>query len=408
MKIILINKFHYLRGGAETYYFDLGEVLAQHGHEVHYFSMDDKQNEPAIDEKYFVSHQEYVGAKTPLEKIRALSKTIYSNEAKQKLKKMIIDIKPDLIHINNYHRQLSCSIFDAAKELRVPVIMTAHDATNICPQIYMHYQECCTQCSTGKYYHCLLGRCIKGSLSMSLAGTIEGYVSKFKQVYDKIDCLIVPSGYIADVYEKDGFDKKKIRVMHNAKRINKINVESWPERKYMIFFGRLSREKGIITLLQAITKINTIPIYIVGEGPEESNIKNFIAEHRLSEKVKLIGYKNGHELTDLIFGSRFAVIPSQTPENCPYGVIEAFACGVPVVGSALGGIPELITEGETGWTFSAGDVQALASVLKMAESKAPMLYGNCYRTACEQFSMEHYCEKVVHAYEEVIKNYGVQ
>ena len=110
----------------------------------------------------------------------------------------------------------------------------------------------------------------------------------------------------------------------------------------------------------------------------------------------------------MIFGSRFAVIPSQTPENCPYGVIEAFACGVPVVGSALGGIPELITEGETGWTFSAGDVQALASVLKMAESKAPMLYGNCYRTACEQFSMEHYCEKVVHAYEEVIKNYGVQ
>lgn len=408
MRIILINKFHYHRGGAETYYFDLGEALSRCGHEIHYFSMNDKQNEPTEDEKYFVNHQEYVRANTAREKMQAFAKTVYSFEAKQKLKRMINDIKPDLIHINNFHRQLSCSIFDAATEMRVPVVMTAHDATCICPQIYMRYQDSCTKCSGGKYYHCLLNRCIKDSLSMSLAGTVEGYMAKFINMYAKIDCLIVPSKYIASIYENDGFDTRKMKIMHNAKKAEKVDLNRWPKRNYAIFCGRLSKEKGILTLLQAIEQIDAIPIYIVGDGPEKHNLENFIVEHQLSRKVVLVGYKKGLELTNLIFGARFAIIPSETPENCPYSIIEAYACGVPVVGSDLGGIPELIADGKTGWIFKSGNVHELANTLKVAQTNAPMLYDNCYREAHESFSMERYCNKVVQTYKEVIKNYGVQ
>ncbi len=405
MKIILINKFHYRRGGAETYYFDLGEVLTQHGHDVHYFSMKDEKNYASDDEKFFVNHQEYVDAKSPFDKLRALGKTVYSKEAKKKLEHLIENVQPDIIHVNNYHRQLSCSIFDAAKKYNVPIVMTAHDATNICPQIYMNYRESCTQCVGGRYYNCLKKRCIKNSFAMSLAGTIEGYISKIDRVYDKIDLLVVPSHYISEIYLADGFDLNKVTVLHNAKKINTVKPEKWPERNYAIYFGRLSKEKGIMTLLQAINKTNIIPIYIVGEGAEKENIEDYIIKHSLETRVKLLGYKTGEELERLIEGAKFAILPSETPENCPYGVIEAMACGVPVIGSDLGGTPELIDFGKNGWKFKAGDSDDLANKLIEANQHAAEMYENSYRKAKDEYSMQHYYTQIIDIYNKVIRRY---
>ena len=405
MKIILINKFHYRRGGAETYYFDLGEVLEAHGHEVHYFSMKDENNYPCGDEHFFVNHQEYVHAKSAVQKVKALGKTVYSFEAKRKLSELIEAVKPDLIHVNNYHRQLSCSIFDAARKHRVPVVMTAHDATNICPQIYMNYREGCTLCSGGKYYHCLVKRCVKHSLAMSLAGTIEGYVSKINQVYNKIDMLVVPSAYIARIYQKDGFPSEKMTVLHNAKKMTSEQCPNWPHRDYAVFFGRLSKEKGILTLLHAISKVNCLPVYIVGDGPEKENIEEYIQQNHLEAKVKLLGYKTGKELYEIINMARFAILPSETPENCPYGVIEAMACGVPVLGSNLGGTPELIESGKTGWIFEAGNGNTLAKLLVVAGQQAQSMYDECYETANSEYSMENYYNNIVEIYRGVIDRY---
>ena len=402
LRILLINKFHYRRGGAETYYFDLGEILEKRGHEIHYFSMADDLNEKTNDEKYFVKHQEYVGAKNIIEKMKAFLTTVYSFEAKQKLEQMIMEIQPDIIHINNYHRQLSCSIFDAIKKYKIPIVMTAHDATNICPQIYMNYKEMCTECSNGKYYYCLKKKCVKNSLSMSFAGMIEGYISKYRKVYEKIDYLISPSRYLAKIYVNDGFDQNKLVVLHNAKKVEIIDRSVWENRDYGIFFGRLSKEKGILTLLEAISKVKVCSVYIVGDGPEKKEIVRFINDRDMQKKVKIIGYKTGKELNELIARAKFAILPSETPENCPYGVIEAFANGVPVIGSNLGGIPELIDNGVTGWIFNAGDSDSLAKILCKAEKDAEKMYDNCLKKAQKEYSMDYYCDQIEKLYNKVI------
>lgn len=406
MKIILVNKFHYRRGGAETYYFDLGEILAKRGHEVHYFSMADCLNDKVKDEKYFVSHQEYVSAKKFGEKIKAFLTTVYSIEAKNKLEKMIKDFQPDIVHINNYHRQLSCSIFDAVRRYNIPIVMTAHDATNICPQIYMNYKEACTKCSNGKYYHCLIKKCVKNSLLMSFAGMVEGYISKYKEVYKKIDCLISPSKYLAKIYINDGFDQNKLVILHNAKKIETIDKNIWNSRNYAIFFGRLSKEKGIITLLEAISKVEICPVYIIGDGPEKENIVDFIEKKHMQNKVKLFGYKTGLELNELILGAKFAILPSETPENCPYGVVEAFAKGVPVIGSNLGGIPELIDDRVNGWIFNAGNSYSLAKALQEADKNAEKMYDICLKKAQKEYSMDYYCKQIENLYDKVIRKYG--
>ena len=405
MKIILINKFHYRRGGAETYYFDLADVLRQKGHEVHFFSMKHKENEKCDDSKYFVDHQEYVHAETPYQRLKALLTTLYSVQAKRNLEHMIQEIKPDIIHVNNYHRQLSCSIFDAAKKYNIPVVMTAHDATIICPQIYMGYRKKCTACANNRYYNCLRNKCIKNSLTMSLAGALEGYISKLDKVYEKIDCMILPSKYLADIYLKDGLNPSRIRVFPNAKKAETAIKVTADKGKYAIFFGRLSSEKGIFTLLQAVQKVDVLPIYIVGEGPEKERITEYIEHNKLWKKVKLLGYKTGEELYTLIKNAKFAIMPSETPENCPYGVMEAMMYGVPVIGANLGGIPELIDDKNNGWLFEAGNADELAILMKKAEDDADRVGQAAYRKAQVAFSTEEYYKKVKQIYDElIIKN----
>lgn len=380
MRIILVNKFHYQKGGAETYYLTLGERLEAMGHEVAYFSMHHPNNMPCPQERYFVTQREYNDVRNPLKAVRDGLALIYSFEAKRNFEALCEDFQPDIVHLNNVHRQITLSILDAPylKEHRVPVVCTAHDYVTVCPGYLMLDGDgkVCEEClEDGHYRHCIERRCVKGSRVKSALAALEASFNRANCSNDKIDIVIAPSEFMASKLIEGGWPAAKVRHIQNfvsgdvLARAEKADVDftNWVN-PYVLFFGRLSKEKGIGVLLDAFRMAlphlsESIRLVIAGDGPERGTLEEYAVGNA---RVKFVGYRTGQELRDLVAGATVACCPSTCYENMPYSVVEALAEGTPVIGSRIGGIPEAVIEGRTGWLAEPGDAKSLASVLVQA------------------------------------------
>ena len=366
MKILLVNKFHYIKGGSETYYFGLGELLEKSGHDVIYFSMKDDKNKPCPQEKYFVENVDFNAPMGKFKLMKTALKMLYSREAKKKFKKLILDEKPDIIHLNIFQSQLTGSIVDVAHKYRIPIVYTAHDLKSVCPNYQMlNHGEVCEKCLHGKYINCFKTSCMKDSRLKSLLATMEADVYKRRKTYRKMDLIITPSEFY-----KRKIDEAKIAdcpVIHMTNFLPQGTQYSAVSKvgDYILYFGRLSREKGIITLVEAYSRSNCdLPLYIVGTGPVKEEVEGKIKELSMVDKIKLLGFKSGRELKDIVAASRCVVLPSEWYENGPYSIMEAMAAGKPVIVSNLGGLPELVDDGVTGYIVPAKDAEKLAEAIK--------------------------------------------
>jgi glycosyltransferase involved in cell wall biosynthesis len=365
MKLLSVNKFFYLKGGSERYFFELNNELMKNGNEIIDFSMKDNKNYKSEFKEFFIENIDYAD-KNLYRNIKNALKIIYSFEAKKKLSKLIKKTKPDLAHLHIFQHQLSYSILDELKKNNIPIIYTAHELKFLCPNYKMlNSKGLCEKCKYKKYYNCLLNKCSKNSFTKSFINVIEMYVSLLNKSTEKIDKFIVPSMFYYNKFIEFGFEKEKLVYIPNFIDTKNYKPEFIPG-KYILYFGRLSREKGIITLLNVMEKLSGIKIYFVGNGP----LKNLVEEKSNQFKnIKFLGFKNGEELFEIIKNSSFTIIPSEWYENCPLSVLESFAFGKPVIGSDLGGIPELIINEKTGFIFEAGNEKKL-------KEKIEYLYGN--------------------------------
>ena len=287
MKILLVNKFHWLKGGSEKYYFELGQLLKEHGHEVAYFSMENEKNLKTGDKEYFVKASD-MNSKN----ITKAFSVIYSKENKKKMEEALDDFKPDVVHLNNFQRQLSASIIDPCVKRNIPVVFTAHDVQAICPAITMMDSDRnpCNLCLKGKYINCFKKKCIKRSTLKSLLGAIEGKYYRYHKIYtNKINCIITPSNYFKKVFIADGIMENKIISLHNFINMDDYNVKT-EDCGYALYFGRLSKEKGIINLINAFKKLEKGILYIAGDGPEKEKIERMININSLEKRVKLLGH----------------------------------------------------------------------------------------------------------------------
>lgn len=268
MKILLVNKFHNVKGGSETYYFGLGDMLKKAGHEVIYFSMKDENNVPCEQEKYFVSNVDFNAPMGKWQLIKASFKMLYSFEAKKKFDKLLNDEKPDIIHLNIFQSQLTGSIVDVAKRHKIPIVYTAHDLKSVCPNYQMmNNGKICEKCINGNYTNCFKSGCMKNSKLKSLLATMEAYVYKLKKTYKKIDLVITPSAFYKKKIDEAGVFKCPVVHMPNFLPEGTEYSLSAPG-DYILYFGRLSHEKGTMTLLKAYEKANVgKPLYYVGTGP---------------------------------------------------------------------------------------------------------------------------------------------
>ncbi len=365
----MINKFFYRKGGSEAYMFDLIDLLKKNNQQVIEFSMHDEKNQPSPYANYFIKNIDFNKREGFLKDFTKALHLIYSFEARNKLEALIKKEKPDIAHLHNFNFQLTPSILGVLKKYKIPVVWTMHDYHLICPNYSLFTQgQICERCKVHKYYNCYKYKCIKNNRAMSFLAMLEMYLHKLVlRSYKKINLFISPSQFLKNkINEGWQVETDKIKQLYNFVDLAKFKP-NFEAGEGLLYVGRLSREKGLITLLKAMQALPEITLNIVGTGPQKQEILQFIADNNLNN-INLLGYKTGEELYDLIRQTRFVVLPSIWYENNPISVLESFALAKPVIGSDLGGIPELVKNGQTGYLFAPGDYKDLESKIKAVYS----------------------------------------
>ncbi|MCR0326670.1 glycosyltransferase family 4 protein [[Clostridium] innocuum] len=398
MKILFVNKFLFSNGGSETYTFKLGNYLEKRGHEVQYFGMEHVGRCVSNNVNAYTSDMDFHKGSRLL-KFKYPIKTIYSKEARNKIRLVLDDFKPNVIHLNNFNYQLTPSIILEIKQWEkdanhiCKIIYTAHDYQLVCPNHMCNKPstfENCEKCFRGKFYNCAKGKCIHGSLSKSIIGALEAYFWNMNNVYDNLDTIICCSEFMKKKLDSNIHFARKTKVLHNF--IDNVEYRKCNKKDYVIYFGRYSKEKGIETLLEVCKQLPEVNFVFAGSGPLVEKINAI-------KNIMNVGFKTGESLEKLIREARFSIYPSEWYENCPFSVMESQMYGTPVLGANIGGIPELIKRNKTGDLFESGNVNMLINKVKELwdNKKLTDLYSNnCQNIAFD--TIDKYYDKIITIY----------
>lgn len=398
MKILMINKFLHPNGGSETYIFKLGQQLTETGHQVQYFGMEHAGRCVGNRVEAYTDDMDFHGG-SMLSKLTYPLKTIYSRQARKKLRLVLDDFQPDVCHLNNFNYQLTPSIIleirKWSKQTQQPcrIVYTAHDYQLICPNhmcLNPNSGSICEKCLSGSFVSCLKGKCIHGSTAKSAVGMAEATYWKLRGTYKQIDTVICCSGFMKTKLDTNPIFRSKTVTLHNF--IDSIPPQQTEKKDYVLYFGRYGQEKGIDTLLSACKALPEIPFVFAGSGPLEERLKDI-------PNLENRGFCSGEALQTLIREARFSIYPSEWYENCPFSVMESQMYGTPVLGADIGGIPELIQSGKTGELFPAGDARALTdAIARLWNDRAltEQYAANCAHVAF--MNVEDYCTQLLKLY----------
>lgn len=389
MRVLLANKFYYRRGGDCIYTMNVERLLRQHGHEVAVFAMHHPDNIPTTWARYFPEEVSFNGGGG---KLKAALRPFGTNEVKQLFGRLLDDFKPDVVHLNNIHSQLSPVIGEMAHKRGIRVVWTLHDYKLLCPRY-----DClrsgttpCDLCYSSKR-HCLSHRCMKGSLPASIIGWLEAEKWHRRRLDAMTDAFICPSRFMAGEMEKGGFAKEKLHHLCNFINTDQCHRDEYLKKGYYCYVGRLSEEKGVRTLIEAANRLPH-PLIVIGGGPLEEELRQTAGSH-----ISFAGHCGWYDVKRLVGEARFSVIPSEWYENNPLSVIEAQCLGTPVLGADIGGIPELIDEGMNGMIFTAGDDKQLAEKITLMWSKA-FDYRSIAASALSRYDSQSYYELLYKVY----------
>ncbi|MCI5605549.1 MAG: glycosyltransferase [Clostridia bacterium] len=395
MKILLINKYLYPKGGAETYVFKLGAELTAMGHEVEYFGMYDEKNVVGNCAESYTENIDF--HKISVSYLTYPFKIIYSFKSRKRLRKVLDNFKPDIAHINNINFQLTPSIIYEIKKDKIPVVYTAHDVQWVCPNHMLtnpKAMKLCRRCMEKGYINCTLNRCIHGSMLRSFLGTVEAGLYRILHTYRLVDKIICPSKFIENELSANPDITGRTVVMHNF--IEDKKSDSGKKGGYALYFGRYSIEKGIRTLLKAAADLPEVKFIFAGGGELEKEVNSVL-------NIENVGFKSGQELNDLIANADFSILPSEWGENCPFSVMEAQTLRTPVIGAKIGGIPELIDDGVTGLLFESGSLEDLKSKILMLHNDIDFcgkLSENCGNIKYDK--IEEYVSKLIKIYTDLL------
>lgn len=387
MRILLSNKFYYRRGGDCIYMLNLEQLLKAHGHEVAVFAMDYPDNEETPWKKYFPSN---------MSKLMAFTRPFRSREVKNKFGKLLDDFKPDVVHLNNIHTQLSPVIAELAHRRGIRTVWTLHDYKLLCPRYdcLRNGKEICELCFNGDKSPCKVYKCMKGSTLASMIGYKEAVTWNRKRLEECTDLFVCPSCFMAEKMAQGGFRKDKLKVLCNFIDIEKCRKDGYAKDDYYCYVGRLSHEKGVGTLVEAAARL-PYKLKIIGGGELSEELRTKSEE--LKGNVEFLGFRQWDDIKDIVGKARFTVIPSEWYENNPLSVIEAECLGTPVLGVRIGGIPELIDEGVNGMTFESGNADDLAEKIK-AMYNADFDYKTIADAAMKRYNAESYYSEIMKCY----------
>jgi glycosyltransferase involved in cell wall biosynthesis len=344
MRVLIANNYFYLRGGSERVMFNDMQALADAGIDVVPFSAADPANAPSEYSKHFTRGVD-IHATNPFRQIQAAREAIDCERTATDFAALIDETQPDIVHFHNIYGRLTTSILSVVRRRRLPAVLTVHDYKLVCPSYLMLRDgKPCTACVDGGFYRCAVHRCHKHSLATSAVNTAEAYFARVADRYGAISTFLCPSRFMEILLMRFGVDVN--RVMYHPNAVDPSAYAPRYQGEYVLYAGRLSCEKGLPTLLHAIAGAN-IPLRIAGTGPMEEAVRAIVAKG--GESIVLEGHCDGARLRNLYQNAAFVVVPSEWYENAPMTVLEAFAYGKPVVATRIGGIPELVTDGGTGY-----------------------------------------------------------
>ncbi len=384
MKILQINKFHWVKGGSERYCFDLADELSARGHDVAFFASHHPENRPTEWSKYFAPAADYHRA-GPLESIRFAREVVYNVAAAANLERLIEAFRPDVAHLHNIHHQLSPSILAPLADAGVPVVQTLHDYKWVCPAyLFLSGGEVCEECGPGNRFAPVLRKaCHHGSWLKSLVVYRESSTSWKRRDHEKVARFLAPSRFMKERMVAHGLPAERVVEWPYFIREQEYRPAVEPGGDFL-YLGRLSKEKGVTTLLEAMKRCSGLELRIAGSGPLEAELRERAL--RDNAAVRFLGHLSGGDLHDAIRAARAVVVPSEWYENQPFAILEAFALGVPVIGTSIGGIPELVADGETGRLVPPGNPEALAAALARtaADAQGAAAMGRAARARIER------------------------
>lgn len=404
-RVVGMNAYHYRRGGADTVFLESNALLAAAGWESIPFTMQHPDNLPTPWSEHFAEEVELGRDYSPLQKLQRAGRIVYSFEARAKLARLLDAVRPSIVHAHNVYHHLSPSVFGVVRSRGIPLALTLHDFKLLCPAYLMLGPDGpCERCKGGKIHNVLTNRCVKGSTALSSLVFLETAVHRMLGLYSRhVSRFIAPSRFLLEKCIEWGWPRERFTYLPNFVDLRQFQPHAQPGN-VILFVGRLAREKGLEILVRAATLAH-VPVWLVGSGPDEARLRALVAE--LRAPVRFLGRLAPAQIAEVAAQARAFILPSTWYENAPMTILEAYALGRPVIGSRVGGIPEHIREGETGYTSMPGEPHALAAILErvagMPDARVREMGMAGRRWVEESFGADLHRERLVALYDELIR-----
>lgn len=403
MRILHINKYFDLHDGVDIYLHQVMQRQEALGHEVHVLSTRDAKNIATPDAKYFVPRFDLSRSDGLVEDIEKAKRYLWNKQAQVSLKEMIRDMRPDVIHVHNIYHHLSTSILAPIREADIPCVQTLHDYKLACPNYRMFTEgSVCERCKGGNYLEAVKHRCLAAGFVPNVLAALEMGMTKARQSYERtVRLFLCPSRFMLEKMQDWGEPIGKMRYLPNPVTLPSVAVPRGGG--YLLYAGRLAVEKGLVSFLEAAIKIPELSIKIAGHGPEEERLKSLVRAQGATH-IEFVGFQTGEALMQLRSRAEALLSPSIWYENASLSILEGMADGLPCLATRIGGSPELVEEGVTGFLAKPGDVGDWVRVLRRFQAlstEARTRMGEAARERVkERFLWSTHLERLQHLYQE--------
>jgi glycosyltransferase involved in cell wall biosynthesis len=376
MKVLIVNWSWYPTGGDWTYINNLKSLYEKNGYQIVALSAVHEKNIETDYPAYFIDSPDYKilnKRRNFTSGLKALKNSIVSSKALKKIDLILAEHDIQIAHLHNIHHYITPAIIWRLNKANVKIVWSLHDYQIICPQsLFISHGAVCEKCMGGKFYQCTLNRCKRNSTGASLLASIEAYFYDRSHVYEKVDAYLCPSEFLKRKFRQFGFQDSKLHVTNLCYNISQVDDflnsyrrnlpdKSASNEEFILYVGRIEEIKGIETLIKAV-KDTPLQLKVAGTGDAMEGLKELVKRENY-DNVQFLGFQDKNSVFELTIQSKFVVCPSEWYENFPFSIIESFLFSKPVVASDIGGIPELVVDGETGYLFAAGNVEQLRGKL---------------------------------------------
>jgi glycosyltransferase involved in cell wall biosynthesis len=350
MKIVLVHNTYLEQGGEDVVFWQERRLLQEAGHQVLEYQRFNREME------------QYSAA----QRLTVINRIVWASDSYRDFTELLRQNRPDVVHVHNTFPLISPSILWACQRERVPVVHTLHNYRLLCPGAnFIRNGKPCEDCTHGSIWQSVAHGCYRDSRPQTAAVALMLSVHRAKKTWTRtVDRYIVLTEFARSRFVNSGFPVEKITVKPNC--VDPDPGKRTGEPLYALFVGRISEEKGAHTLLKAWRQLpKHYSLRIVGDGPSRAELESEAKAQRLSN-VSFTGRLPRERVIEEMKGAKFVVFPSQLYENLPLTIIEAFACGVPVLASKLGAMQEVVSQDRTGLFFEAGNADDLSRSVRLA------------------------------------------